>query len=210
LGRALVRARHRRSLSSQPVWARMGWPPPATVPHHAPGVQVSEVAARYGFHRSLVFQWRRQARDGLLVAEPTPEFVPVRVAVADRRDEMLPEPEPTPPSSPSCRKTAAIEIERRTASGCGLASRSVLSPCGGCWRRCAGDPGTAAGRAGLAGRGRHRHAARLRRSGAAGAGGAGAGSVQRPAVRVPRPPWRSRDILHPFLQRPGSRMATSL
>jgi transposase len=74
-------------------------------------VQVSEVAARYGFHRSLVFQWRRQARDGLLVAEPTPEFVPVRVAVADRRDEMLPEPEPTPPSSPSCWKTAAIEIE---------------------------------------------------------------------------------------------------
>ena len=67
-----------------------------------------EMAARHGIYRSLVFQWRRQARDGLLVAEPTPEFVPVRVAVADRRDKMLPEPEPTPPLS---RKAAAIEIE---------------------------------------------------------------------------------------------------
>jgi transposase len=73
----------------------------------APGVQVAEVAARHGIYRSLVFQWRRQARDGLLVAKPTPEFMPVRVADVDRQDEMLPEPEPTPPS----RKAAAIEIE---------------------------------------------------------------------------------------------------
>ena len=73
-----------------------------------PGVQVAEVAARHGVYRSLVFQWRRQARDGLLVAEPMPEFVPVRVAVADHRDEVPPEPEPTPPPS---RKAAAIEIE---------------------------------------------------------------------------------------------------
>jgi transposase len=71
-----------------------------------PGVQVAEVAARHGVYRSLVFQWRRQARDGLLVAEPTPEFVPVRVTDVDRRDEPL--PEPTPPPS---RKAAAIEIE---------------------------------------------------------------------------------------------------
>lgn len=73
-----------------------------------PGVQVAEVAARHGVYRSLVFQWRRQARDGLLAAEPTPEFVPVRVADVDRRDGPLPEPEPTPPPS---RKAAAIEIE---------------------------------------------------------------------------------------------------
>jgi transposase len=59
----------------------------------APGVQV---AARHSVYRSLVFQWRRQARDGLLVAEPVSEFVPVRVAAADRRDETLPELEPTP------------------------------------------------------------------------------------------------------------------
>ena len=75
---------------------------------NAPGVQISEVAARHGVYRSLVFQWRRQARDGLLVAEPVPEFVPVRVADVDRRDEPLPQPEPTPPPS---RKAAAIEID---------------------------------------------------------------------------------------------------
>jgi transposase len=76
----------------------------------APGVQVAEVAARHGVYRSLVFQWRRQARDGLLVAEPTPEFVPVRVA-ADRHSEAIPEPEPVPPPPPSPRVAAAIEIE---------------------------------------------------------------------------------------------------
>lgn len=76
----------------------------------APGVQVAEVAARHGVYRSLVFQWRRQARDGLLVAEPTPEFVPVRVAAADRHSAAIPEPEPLPPP-PSPRAAAAIEIE---------------------------------------------------------------------------------------------------
>ena len=76
----------------------------------APGVQVAEVAARHGVYRSLVFQWRRQARDGLLMAERTPEFVPVRVA-ADRHGEAIPEPEPVPPPPPSPRVTAAIEIE---------------------------------------------------------------------------------------------------
>ena len=74
----------------------------------APGVQVAEVAARHGIYRSLVFQWRRQARDGLLVAEPTPEFVPVRVTDVGRQDKPLPEPEPIPPPP---RKAAAIEIE---------------------------------------------------------------------------------------------------
>ena len=74
----------------------------------APGVQVAEVAARHGVYRSLVFQWRRQARDGLLVVEPTPEFVPVRVAAADRHGAAIPEPEPAPPLS---RKATAIEIE---------------------------------------------------------------------------------------------------
>jgi len=75
----------------------------------APGVQVAEVAARHGVYRSLVFQWRRQARDGLLVAEPTPEFVPVRVAAADCHGAAMPEPEPIPPPSP--RAAAAIEIK---------------------------------------------------------------------------------------------------
>ncbi len=40
-----------------------------------PGTQVSAVAARHGIYCSLAFQWRRQARDGLLVAERMPGFV---------------------------------------------------------------------------------------------------------------------------------------
>ena len=75
-----------------------------------PGVQVSEVAARHGVYRSLVFQWRRQAQDGLLTAGPTPEFVPVRVAAVDRREAMLPDLKPTPTPPPSQAATA-IEIE---------------------------------------------------------------------------------------------------
>ena len=76
----------------------------------AHGVQVAEVAPRHGIYGRLVLQWRRQERDSLLVAEPMPEFVPVRVAAYDRQDEMLPEPEPKPPLWPSSRKAAAIEI----------------------------------------------------------------------------------------------------
>jgi transposase len=75
----------------------------------ASGVQVAEVAAQHDMYCSLVFQWRRQARDGLLVAEPTPEFVPVRVADVDRRDGALPEQEPASP--PPSRSAMAIEIE---------------------------------------------------------------------------------------------------
>ena len=75
-----------------------------------PGVQVSAVAARHGVYRSLVFQWRRQARDGLLVAGPIAEFVPVRVAAVDRREAMLPDLKPTPTPPPSQAATA-IEIE---------------------------------------------------------------------------------------------------
>jgi transposase len=79
-----------------------------------PGAQVSEVAARHGVYRSLVFQWRRQAREGLLVAEPVPEFVPVRLA--DVAAPMI-QPEPpradaTPaPSRPQARTAGLVEIE---------------------------------------------------------------------------------------------------
>ena len=34
---------------------------------HEPGARVSQVAARHGVCESLVFSWRRQAREGILV-----------------------------------------------------------------------------------------------------------------------------------------------
>jgi transposase len=79
-----------------------------------PGAQVSEVAARHGVYRSLVFQWRRQARDGLLTAERVPEFVPVCLADAEpptARPEM-PVPDAAPvPSRQQARSAGLVEIE---------------------------------------------------------------------------------------------------
>ncbi len=49
-----------------------------------PGARVTEVAARHGVYPGLLFTWRRQVRDGMLVAAPA-TFVPIR---------MLEEPEP--------------------------------------------------------------------------------------------------------------------
>jgi transposase len=78
-----------------------------------PGARVAEVAARHGVYRSLVFQWRRQAREALLVAEPTPEFVPVRLADA-AASTVRPEaasPEATPAPQRPQPRAGLVEIE---------------------------------------------------------------------------------------------------
>ena len=79
-----------------------------------PGAQVTAVAARHGIYRSLVFQWRRQARDGLLVAEPVPGFVPVRLETPETPAQA--EALPSVPAAPARRASpprapALIEIE---------------------------------------------------------------------------------------------------
>jgi transposase len=44
------------------------------------GTSVRAVAARHGICDSLLFTWRRQVREGALVAEPNiPMFVPVQM-----------------------------------------------------------------------------------------------------------------------------------
>ena len=72
------------------------------------------MAARHGIYRSLVFQWRRQARDGLLVAEPVPGFVPVRLETPETPVQA--EALPSVPAAPARRASpprapALIEIE---------------------------------------------------------------------------------------------------
>ena len=68
-----------------------------------PGTLVRTVAARHGVCESLVFTWRRQVRDGVLVAPEMPTFVPVQVfeppmAIAgQRRPEQPVTPAPTLP-----------------------------------------------------------------------------------------------------------------
>ena len=51
------------------------------------GARVTEVAARHGVYPGLLFTWRRQARDGLLLAPPPVSFVPVRMSVGETAAE---------------------------------------------------------------------------------------------------------------------------
>ena len=65
-----------------------------------PGVTVSEVARRHGLAPSVVFTWRRLAREGRL-GDAGPAFMPV---------EITPVPVQTPPMVSSSRRTGLIEI----------------------------------------------------------------------------------------------------
>lgn len=44
---------------------------------HEPGASVQQVAARHDLYPSLLFTWRRQAREGKLAPRQMPMFVPV-------------------------------------------------------------------------------------------------------------------------------------
>jgi transposase len=44
-----------------------------------PGARISGVAARHGVCESLVFSWRRQVREGVLVEPEMAAFMPVRM-----------------------------------------------------------------------------------------------------------------------------------
>jgi transposase len=46
---------------------------------HEPGALIQAVAARHGVCESLVVTWRRQVRDGVLVAPEMPVFMPVQM-----------------------------------------------------------------------------------------------------------------------------------
>jgi transposase len=68
-----------------------------------PGVTVTEVARRHGLAPSVVFTWRRLAREGRL-GDAGPTFVPVEIA---------PVPVQTTPVGSSPRRTGVIEIVLR-------------------------------------------------------------------------------------------------
>ena len=142
----------------------------------------------------LVFQWRRQARDGLLVAEPTPEFVPVRVADVDRRNALRCRSRNLHPPPPSRKAPPAIEIEpARRHPGAGRRRGRPRCPAAGAGGAARVIPGPPPGvRVWLAAGATDPCGALLRRAGAAGAGGARAGSVSAASCLVFRgPPRRS-------------------
>jgi transposase len=47
---------------------------------HEPGASVRAVAARHDVYPNLLRTWRRQVREGRLVAAPPARFMPIRVA----------------------------------------------------------------------------------------------------------------------------------
>ena len=66
-----------------------------------PGVTVSEVARRHGLAPSVVFTWRRLAREGRLGETAGPVFLPV---------EITPVPAQAAPVTSPARRTGLIEI----------------------------------------------------------------------------------------------------
>jgi transposase len=74
---------------------------------------VRSVAVQHGVCESLLFTWRRQVSDGVLVAPEMPMFMPVQMVGAGGTNLGLSHPEPrgTPPS-PSVRPhPGLIEID---------------------------------------------------------------------------------------------------
>lgn len=63
-----------------------------------PGALFNEVARRHEVSRGLLWNWRRQVREGLLAPELTPVFVPVRITAdaAPSGHLALSVPPPTP------------------------------------------------------------------------------------------------------------------
>ncbi len=74
-----------------------------------PGASFADVARRHEVSRGLLWNWRRQVREGVLAPEPLPMFVPVQITAAD-----VPLPDRLALSSPCSAqgKAAPAEAER--------------------------------------------------------------------------------------------------
>ena len=72
-----------------------------------PGVKVTEVARRHGLAPSVVFTWRRLAREGRLGNAAGHAFMPVEITPLPV--DASPPASPPPPTRPS-RRTGLIEI----------------------------------------------------------------------------------------------------
>ncbi len=66
-----------------------------------PGARFVDVARRHEVSRGLLWQWRDQARRGVLAAEPAPVFVPVQVNADLPAPVTGASPTPAPATSPT-------------------------------------------------------------------------------------------------------------
>lgn len=80
-----------------------------------PGSSVAAVSDRHGMSRSLLFEWRRQVREGTMPgvvrADAGPALVPVRI-VEDAPPKEAPRPPPASrvPGERSSRSVATVEV----------------------------------------------------------------------------------------------------
>ncbi len=70
---------------------------------------VSATARRHGLSTSQLFNWRRQAREGGLVAEEVPAFVPAIIAPDNPGETAITEA-PPPDAPPACRNSGRMVI----------------------------------------------------------------------------------------------------
>ena len=80
-----------------------------------PGETVSGVARRYGMAHSVLFTWRRQARQGRLGGDAAPALVPVEItpvvaSISSREPQLA--------SSPPAQRAMAGIIEIELGGGC--------------------------------------------------------------------------------------------
>jgi transposase len=73
---------------------------------HEPGATVRAVAAQHDVYPNLLRAWRRQVREGRLMAAPQARFVPVRV---DHRAPIAASPLP-PVNDPSAAETIEVML----------------------------------------------------------------------------------------------------
>lgn len=81
-----------------------------------PGSSLAAVADRYGVSRSLLFEWRRQLREGTLpgvtaaAAAPAPKFAPVRLIADASATAVLPAPQSQPSAGQAQGAPSTVEL----------------------------------------------------------------------------------------------------
>ena len=78
---------------------------------YEPGACVRQVAASHDLYPGLLFAWRRQVREGMLMPATMPVFLPVRAITATP-----PAPLPTVRDKPASSAPGQIEVELRDGS----------------------------------------------------------------------------------------------